>query len=69
MEKRGYEQSVDDQDDLPGSKKPKLPALARFFFNFFNFIYSLHFVSFNEFENLIMVFVDESLNLICFSYY
>ncbi|RVW43736.1 hypothetical protein CK203_115568 [Vitis vinifera] len=29
VEKRGYEQSVEDQDDLPGSKKPKLPALAR----------------------------------------
>uniref|UniRef100_F6GZ34 Uncharacterized protein n=1 Tax=Vitis vinifera TaxID=29760 RepID=F6GZ34_VITVI len=28
VDKRGYEQSVEDQDDLPGSKKPKLPALA-----------------------------------------
>lgn len=28
VEKRGYEQSVEDQDDLPGSKKAKLPALA-----------------------------------------
>lgn len=29
--KRGYEQSVEDAaDDMPGSKKSKLPALARF---------------------------------------
>ena len=44
VEKRGYEQSVEDQDDLPGSKKPKLPALARFYFIIFAYI-----VSFDEF--------------------
>ena len=44
VEKRGYEQSVEDQDDLPGSKKPKLPALARFYFIIFAYV-----VSFDEF--------------------
>jgi hypothetical protein len=30
VEKRGYEQGVEDDAELvPGSKKPKLPALAR----------------------------------------
>ena len=33
VEKRGYEQSVDDAaDNLPESKKAKLPALARLVF-------------------------------------
>ena len=33
VEKRGYEQSVDDEaDNLPESKKAKLPALARLVF-------------------------------------
>lgn len=37
VEKRGYEQSVEDEaDNLPESKKPKMPALARLvFFSFF----------------------------------
>lgn len=31
VEKRGFEQSVeDDADDLPDPKKAKMPALARF---------------------------------------
>jgi hypothetical protein len=33
VEKRGYDQSVDDEaDNLPESKKAKLPALARLVF-------------------------------------
>ena len=37
VDKRGYEQDVvDDAEHVPGSKKPKLPALARFVsYNFF----------------------------------
>ena len=37
VDKRGYEQVVeDDAEHEPGSKKPKLPALARFVsYNFF----------------------------------
>ena len=37
MEKRGYEQDLeDDEEHVLGSKKPKLPAFARFVsYNFF----------------------------------
>lgn len=48
MEKRGYEQGVEDDAELvPGSKKPKLPALAR----------SVLCVTFSLY---ILLFVDES---------
>jgi hypothetical protein len=48
VEKRGYEQGVEDDAELvPGSKKPKLPALAR----------SVLCVTFSLY---ILLFVDES---------
>jgi hypothetical protein len=45
VEKRGYEQGVDDEaDNLPESKKAKLPALARFVFALIHEVYCLRFL-------------------------
>jgi hypothetical protein len=45
VEKRGYEQGVDDEaDNLPESKKAKVPALARFVFALLHEVYCLQFL-------------------------